>query len=67
MKYKDDGSVVSEGPNVQALHDLKTKGLLGKINDVLKPEGLVAVVTYPSENFENETPQSIHVERWTKE
>lgn len=67
MKYKDDGTIIAEGVSPQALHDLKTKGLLKKINEeILKPNGLVAVVMYPTENFENESPQSIHIERWVK-
>jgi len=66
MKYKNDGSVVSEGPSAQALHDLKVKGLLGKVNELLKPEGLVVVVTYPNEDYLNSSPSSIHVERWVE-
>jgi hypothetical protein len=67
MKYKNDGSITSEGPNPQALHDLKVKGLLGKVNELLKPEGLVVVVTYPNEDYINNSPTSIHVERWVAE
>jgi hypothetical protein len=68
MKYKitnDVISVTTEGASVEALHQLKTKGLLAKINEeILKPAGLVAVVTYPSQDFQINKPTSIHIEEW---